>query len=71
MTAVEAFSINRGEVSCWPLRPASGGVAMRAPRVGDVIAVPVTGAYHQSMSSSYNLVRKIAPAPLTTTGAIA
>jgi hypothetical protein len=68
MTAVEAFSINRGEVACWPLRPASGGVA---PRVGDVIAVPVTGAYHQSMSSSYNLVRKIAPAPLTTTGAIA
>jgi diaminopimelate decarboxylase len=30
-------------------------VPLPAPRVGDVIAVPVTGAYHQSMSSTYNL----------------
>lgn len=31
------------------------GVALPAPQVGDVIAVPATGAYHQSMAHSYNL----------------
>lgn len=30
-------------------------VPLPAPRIGDVIAVPVTGAYHQSMASTYNL----------------
>ena len=26
-----------------------------APRVGDVVAVPATGAYHQTMAHAYNL----------------
>jgi diaminopimelate decarboxylase len=29
-------------------------VPLAAPRPGDVIAVPMTGAYHQSMASTYN-----------------
>ncbi len=31
------------------------GVALADPQVGDVIAVPATGAYHQSMAHTYNL----------------
>ena len=31
------------------------GVALPTPEVGDVIAVPATGAYHQSMAHAYNL----------------
>lgn len=31
------------------------GVQLPAPRVGDVIAVPATGAYHQTMAHAYNL----------------
>lgn len=30
-------------------------VALPDPRVGDVVAVPATGAYHQSMAHTYNL----------------
>ena len=36
-----------GDVLAWD-------VALPAPAVGDLIAVPVTGAYHQSMASTYN-----------------
>lgn len=31
------------------------GVALPTPRVGDVLAVPATGAYHQTMAHGYNL----------------
>ncbi len=31
------------------------GVALSDPRVGDIVAVPATGAYHQTMAHSYNL----------------
>jgi diaminopimelate decarboxylase len=30
-------------------------VELPAPRAGDLVAVPVTGAYHQSLSTPYNL----------------
>jgi diaminopimelate decarboxylase len=30
-------------------------VPLAAPRPGDVIAVPTTGAYHQALASTYNL----------------
>jgi diaminopimelate decarboxylase len=30
-------------------------VALAAPRPGDLVAVPVTGAYHQSLATPYNL----------------
>jgi diaminopimelate decarboxylase len=30
-------------------------VALPDPRVGDLVVVPMTGAYHQSMASNYNL----------------
>jgi diaminopimelate decarboxylase len=36
-----------GDVLAWD-------VPLAAPRPGDVIAVPMTGAYHQSMASTYN-----------------
>ncbi|CAN5627529.1 diaminopimelate decarboxylase [soil metagenome] len=32
----------------------SAGVALREPRVGDVVAVPVTGAYCYTMANNYN-----------------
>ncbi|WP_328498851.1 diaminopimelate decarboxylase [Streptomyces sp. NBC_00414] len=32
----------------------SSGVTLRSPRVGDVIAVPVTGAYCHTMANNYN-----------------
>ncbi|MGW6007318.1 diaminopimelate decarboxylase [Streptomyces sp. NPDC055210] len=32
----------------------SSGVTLRAPRVGDVIAIPVTGAYCHTMANNYN-----------------
>ncbi|PSM45383.1 diaminopimelate decarboxylase [Streptomyces dioscori] len=32
----------------------SSGVTLRAPRVGDVVAVPVTGAYCHTMANNYN-----------------
>ena len=35
------------------------GVALRDPTVGDVIAVPVTGAYCYTMSNQYNGARRI------------
>jgi diaminopimelate decarboxylase len=31
------------------------GVALPSPAVGDIVAVPATGAYHQTMAHSYNL----------------
>ena len=31
------------------------GVELPAPRVGDIVAVPATGAYHQTMAHAYNL----------------
>ena len=31
------------------------GVALPAPQVGDIVAFPATGAYHQTMAHSYNL----------------
>lgn len=31
------------------------GVALPTPQVGDVLAVPATGAYHQTMAHTYNL----------------
>jgi diaminopimelate decarboxylase len=36
-----------GDVLAWD-------IPLAAPRPGDVIAVPMTGAYHQSMASTYN-----------------
>ena len=33
----------------------SNAVQLNAPAVGDIIAVPATGAYHQSMANTYNL----------------
>ncbi|MFE5326727.1 diaminopimelate decarboxylase [Embleya sp. NPDC056575] len=36
----------------------STGVALREPRVGDVVAVPVTGAYCHTMSNNYNGARR-------------
>ena len=36
----------------------SAGVALREPRVGDVIAVPVTGAYCFTMANNYNGARR-------------
>jgi diaminopimelate decarboxylase len=35
------------------------GVALRDPRVGDLLAVPVTGAYCYTMSNQYNGARRI------------
>ncbi|MFE7076718.1 diaminopimelate decarboxylase [Streptomyces sp. NPDC057620] len=32
----------------------SSGVTLRAPRVGDVVAIPVTGAYCHTMANNYN-----------------
>jgi diaminopimelate decarboxylase len=32
----------------------SAGVPLRSPRVGDVVAVPVTGAYCYTMRNGYN-----------------
>jgi diaminopimelate decarboxylase len=31
------------------------GVSLPAPQVGDIVAFPATGAYHQTMAHSYNL----------------
>ena len=36
----------------------SAGVALREPRVGDVIAVPATGAYCFTMRNTYNGARR-------------
>lgn len=36
----------------------STGVALREPEVGDVVAVPVTGAYCHTMSNNYNGARR-------------
>jgi diaminopimelate decarboxylase len=35
------------------------GVALRDPRVGDLLAVPVTGAYCYTMSNQYNGARRV------------
>ena len=35
------------------------GVALAAPRVGDLVAVPVTGAYCHTMANNYNGARRI------------
>ena len=35
------------------------GVALPDPRVGDLLAVPVTGAYCYTMSNNYNGARRI------------
>jgi len=37
----------------------SAGVPLRDPRVGDLLAVPVTGAYCYTMSNNYNGARRI------------
>ena len=37
----------------------SEGVPLREPRVGDLLAVPVTGAYCYTMSNNYNGARRI------------
>jgi len=37
----------------------SEGVPLRDPRVGDLLAVPVTGAYCYTMSNNYNGARRI------------
>jgi diaminopimelate decarboxylase len=37
----------------------SDGVQLREPRVGDLLAVPVTGAYCYTMSNNYNGARRI------------
>jgi diaminopimelate decarboxylase len=37
----------------------SDGVPLREPRVGDLLAVPVTGAYCYTMSNNYNGARRI------------
>jgi diaminopimelate decarboxylase len=37
----------------------SAGVPMRDPRVGDLLAVPVTGAYCYTMANNYNGARRI------------
>ena len=37
----------------------SADVRLRAPRVGDLLAVPVTGAYCYTMSNNYNGARRI------------
>ncbi len=37
----------------------SDGVQLREPRVGDLLAVPVTGAYAYTMSNNYNGARRI------------
>jgi diaminopimelate decarboxylase len=37
----------------------SDGVLLRDPRVGDLLAVPVTGAYCYTMSNNYNGARRI------------
>lgn len=34
-------------------------VALRAPRVGDLLVVPATGAYCCTMSNNYNGARRI------------
>ena len=36
----------------------SAGVALREPRVGDVVAVPATGAYCFTMRNNYNGARR-------------
>jgi diaminopimelate decarboxylase len=37
----------------------SDGVPLREPRVGDLLAVPVTGAYCYTMSNNYHGARRI------------
>jgi len=37
----------------------SDGVPLRDPQVGDLLAVPVTGAYCSTMSNNYNGARRI------------
>ncbi|HEU0214917.1 MAG TPA: diaminopimelate decarboxylase [Jiangellaceae bacterium] len=45
----------------------SDGVQLRDPRVGDLLAVPVTGAYCYTMANNYNGARRI-PVVFTTDG---
>jgi diaminopimelate decarboxylase len=44
------------------------GVALREPKVGDLLAVPVTGAYCYTMSNQYNGARRV-PVVFTRDGA--
>jgi len=42
-----------------PTRWLSDGVLLQDPHVGDLLAVPVTGAYCFTMSNTYNGARRI------------
>ena len=44
------------------------GVALREPSIGDLLAVPVTGAYCYTMSNQYNGARRV-PVVFTRAGA--